>query len=140
MLRQFGKFVGTMKRMAGDFQRQFNDAIKDTELDDLKNMTSSKGFGPLEDARKSMEEFQNSIGESIDEASEIEAPAVSAEVEAPAVKPKTATKEVKKAAPTKAKSKPTSSTKATTKAASARKAPAKKPATTRSTKSAKISS
>ena len=75
MLRQFGKFVGTMKRMAGDFQRQFNDAIKDTELDDLKNMTSSKGFGPLEDARKSMEEFQNSIGESIDEASEIEAPA-----------------------------------------------------------------
>lgn len=76
MLRSFGKALGTMKRMAGDFQRQFNDAIKETELDELKNMTSSKGFGPLEDARKSMEDLTNSINEPVESVSEIEAPAV----------------------------------------------------------------
>lgn len=36
MLRNVGKFVGQMRRMAGEFQRQFNDALKDAELDEVK--------------------------------------------------------------------------------------------------------
>ena len=28
MLRQFGKAIGNVKRLAGDFQRQFNDASR----------------------------------------------------------------------------------------------------------------
>ncbi len=36
MLRTIGKFMGQMRRMAGDFQKQFNDAIRETELDDVK--------------------------------------------------------------------------------------------------------
>ena len=61
MLRQFGKTLGSIKRMAGDFQRQFNDALKEAELDEIKDLTSTKGFAPLEDARKSMEEFAQTM-------------------------------------------------------------------------------
>jgi sec-independent protein translocase protein TatB len=35
-LRQIGRLVGKARRMAADFQSQFNEAIRDTELDDLK--------------------------------------------------------------------------------------------------------
>jgi sec-independent protein translocase protein TatB len=36
-LRQMGRLVGKARRMAGEFQSQFNEAIRDVELDDLKN-------------------------------------------------------------------------------------------------------
>ncbi len=36
-LRQIGRLVGQARRLAADFQAQFNEAIRDTELDDLKN-------------------------------------------------------------------------------------------------------
>ena len=57
MLRTFGKTVGNMRRMAGDFQRQFNDALKEAEIDELQKTVK---FDPLEDARKSAEAFQES--------------------------------------------------------------------------------
>ncbi|MEM9278386.1 MAG: Sec-independent protein translocase protein TatB, partial [Pseudomonadota bacterium] len=66
MLRTFGKTLGSIKRMAGDFQRQFNDALRETELDELKDMTSTKGFAPLEDAKKSMEEFAQTMKDPVD--------------------------------------------------------------------------
>ncbi len=36
-LRQIGRLVGKARRMAAEFQSQFNEAIRDAELDDLKN-------------------------------------------------------------------------------------------------------
>jgi sec-independent protein translocase protein TatB len=36
-LRQMGRLVAKARRMAGEFQSQFNEAIRDAELDDLKN-------------------------------------------------------------------------------------------------------
>ena len=42
MLRAFGKTIGKVKRMAGDFQRQVDDAIKESDLDDIKDMASNK--------------------------------------------------------------------------------------------------
>jgi sec-independent protein translocase protein TatB len=36
-LRQIGRLVGKARRIAGEFQAQFNEAIRDAELDDLKN-------------------------------------------------------------------------------------------------------
>ena len=45
VLRQLGQAVGKLRRMAAEFQSQFNDALKDAELDsikqDLKAMTDS---------------------------------------------------------------------------------------------------
>ena len=37
MLRTFGKTVKKLRSMAGDFQRQFDDALKEAELDGVKN-------------------------------------------------------------------------------------------------------
>jgi sec-independent protein translocase protein TatB len=36
VLRTVGKYVGMMRRMASDFQGQFMDAIKETELDSVR--------------------------------------------------------------------------------------------------------
>ena len=36
MLRTFGKTTAKMRSMAGDFQKQFNEALKEAELDDVK--------------------------------------------------------------------------------------------------------
>ena len=36
LMRQMGKAIRTMKRMASDFQGQFNDAMKDSEFESLK--------------------------------------------------------------------------------------------------------
>lgn len=136
MLRAFGKTIGKVKRMAGDFQRQVDDAIKEADLDDIKDMASNKTFAPLDDAKKSMEDFtkkiqdpleahKSVINDDIEEIDEIEAPAVSKPVakKAPAKKPAT-----KKAAPRKAApKKPT-----TVKKAAPKKTAAKKPATAKS--------
>ncbi|MBB3974298.1 Sec-independent protein translocase protein TatB [Hansschlegelia beijingensis] len=43
LLRQLGKTVATLRRMAGDFQSQFNEALREAELDDLqKDLTGLK--------------------------------------------------------------------------------------------------
>lgn len=133
MLRSFGKALGSMKRMANDFQRQFNDALKEAELDDVKDLTSTKGFGPLEDARKSMEEVTQAMNSPVTHDPELEiAPPVETqpEIEAPAV-----TKTQAKAAPAPAAKaakparKPAARKTAAAKTAAAK--PAKKPAAAR---------
>ncbi len=37
LLRTIGKTIGNVRRMAGDFQSQFNDALREAELDEVKN-------------------------------------------------------------------------------------------------------
>lgn len=137
MLRAFGKTIGKIKRMAGDFQRQVDDAIKEADLDDIKDMASNKTFAPLDDAKKSMEEFtkkiqdpleahKSVINDDIEQIDEIEAPAVTKSVakKAPAKKPATKKAPPRKAAP----KKPTTAKKAAPKTTAA-----KKPATAKST-------
>lgn len=134
MLRAFGKTIGKVKRMAGDFQRQVDDAIKEADLDDIKDIASNKTFAPLDDAKKSMEEFtkkiqdpleahKSVINDEIEEIDEIEAPAITkpAAKKAPAT-----TTSAKKPSPPKA----TAKKPATAKKAAPKRAAAKKPATT----------
>ena len=123
MLRSLGKTIGGVKRMAGDFQRQFNDAIKEADLDDVKDLTSTKGFGPLEDARKSMEEFAQTMETPVQTEPEIEAPAIAPETE---TKPA-----AKKPAARKTPAKKTTAKTAANKTAT-QKTAAKKPAATKS--------
>ncbi|MEL7542454.1 MAG: Sec-independent protein translocase protein TatB [Pseudomonadota bacterium] len=55
MLRTIGKFVGQAKRMASEFTSQFNDAVRDSELDDLrKDLNEVTKVDPLEDLRRTM--------------------------------------------------------------------------------------
>ena len=40
-MRTVGRWSGKMKRMARDFQNQFNEAIRESELEDIKNEVAS---------------------------------------------------------------------------------------------------
>src|SRR3546814_3741026 len=36
MLRAFGKMTGNLRKMAGDFRNQFDEALRETEMDDVR--------------------------------------------------------------------------------------------------------
>ncbi|MCB1480514.1 MAG: twin-arginine translocase subunit TatB [Rhodobiaceae bacterium] len=56
MLRTVGQFVGKARRMAGEFQRQFNDALKEAELDDVKkSIDSARNAIPKNPIKESLE-------------------------------------------------------------------------------------
>jgi sec-independent protein translocase protein TatB len=57
VLRTIGRSVGKMRRMAGDFQNQFNDAMREMEL---------------EEARKKVEEMGKSVSESVQAATHVD--------------------------------------------------------------------
>ena len=66
MLRTVGKTIGNLRRMAGDFQRQFDQALKEAELDQVRKEVKAP-FQPLEDARRSAEAFQKQVSDSVRE-------------------------------------------------------------------------
>ena len=66
MLRTVGRFVGQMKRMANDFTRQFEDAVRDSELDEvnrqIKAASSSADFdNPLKDVEDSVKDAMEPV-------------------------------------------------------------------------------
>jgi sec-independent protein translocase protein TatB len=79
MLRTFGKTVGNLRRMAGDFQRQFDNAMREAELDEIRK-AAAKPFAPLEDARKAALDFQASVNKSVAELESAPAEAMPAPV------------------------------------------------------------
>lgn len=82
MLRTFGKTVSSFRRMAADFQRQFDQALRETELDSIQKEIK-KPFQPLEDARKAAQDFQKQVNNSIGDASK-DPPSTTATAEKPA--------------------------------------------------------
>jgi sec-independent protein translocase protein TatB len=56
-LRSLGHWMGKVRRMAADFQNQFNEAMREAEMADLKKQveTLTSGFDPIETARKEIE-------------------------------------------------------------------------------------
>lgn len=66
MLRTVGKTIGNLKRMASDFQGQFDDALKEVELDEVKNLAKGK-FDPLEDVKKSTKEYSDDFKKIMDD-------------------------------------------------------------------------
>ena len=60
VLRSLGHWMGKIRRMANEFQGQFNEALREAELTDLKKQaeemtTSITTFDPLADTQKEME-------------------------------------------------------------------------------------
>lgn len=56
LMRTVGGIVTKMRRMAGDFQKQFNDAIRESELAEVQKEVAQIGkLDPLKDVRKSLE-------------------------------------------------------------------------------------
>ena len=59
MLRTFGRTTAKMRVMAGDFRKQFDEALKEAELDDVKNLASDmRKLNPAADIRKALNPMQ----------------------------------------------------------------------------------
>lgn len=64
MLRTFGRTVAKLRAMAGDFQKQFNDALKEAELDDVKKSVDAlRGLNPASEIRKQLNPFEQAAAD-----------------------------------------------------------------------------
>src|SRR3977135_875800 len=88
-LRTLGQWMGKLRRMASEFQGQFQEAMREAELADLKkqvdDMTSQAqsyaNFDPVSEVRKEFESTQQQIESAIGKPAEISrspAPAIDA--------------------------------------------------------------
>ncbi|MEO1793174.1 MAG: Sec-independent protein translocase protein TatB [Pseudomonadota bacterium] len=69
LLRTIGRYVGMIKRQAGEFRAQFDEAIKDTELDELKRDVESirdDARATLRDVESAARVDESSIGSNSD--------------------------------------------------------------------------
>lgn len=135
VLRSFGKTMSKVRSMAGDFRKQFDEAIKEAELDDLKSLAEdARKLNPAAEIRKAlnpMEQAAKDVRTGIDKAMKPATP-ISAEKPASTPQPAEPQKVGATALPEALASKPDIATKAAkaapapVKAAKpARKAPAK---------------
>jgi sec-independent protein translocase protein TatB len=64
MLRTFGRTAAKLRGMAGDFQKQFNEALQEAELDDLKKSVDElRGLNPKEQIRKHLNPFEQAAAD-----------------------------------------------------------------------------
>ena len=65
MLRTFGRVSSQARRMAGDFRRQFDEALKEAELEELRNTAQEvRDLDPRNDLRKAMNPIR-AVGDEI---------------------------------------------------------------------------
>jgi len=67
LLRTIGKYVGIIKRQAGEFRAQFEEAVRESELDQLKKDVESMGA----EAEASMREAERTVTTELDVAAEL---------------------------------------------------------------------
>jgi sec-independent protein translocase protein TatB len=88
MLRTFGKTTSNLRRMAGDFRKQFDEALKEAELDDVKStIDSARKLNPAADIRKAlnpMEQAANEVRAGLDGMMKPQAPPKVPPADAPA--------------------------------------------------------
>ncbi len=64
MLRTVGKSVKKVRGMAGDFQRQFDDALKEAELDGVKKtIDDARSMNPLNKVKDSLNPLKDAVGD-----------------------------------------------------------------------------
>lgn len=64
MLRTFGRTTAKLRAMAADFQRQFNDALKEAELDDIKKSVDElRGLSPVAEIKKQLNPFEQAAAD-----------------------------------------------------------------------------
>lgn len=64
MLRTFGRTVAKLRSMAGDFQKQFNEALKEAELEDVKKSVDAlRGLNPAAEIKKQLNPFEKAADE-----------------------------------------------------------------------------
>jgi sec-independent protein translocase protein TatB len=64
MLRTFGKTTAKLRTMAGDFQKQFNEALKEAELDDVKKSVDQlRSLNPASEIKKQLNPFEKAAAD-----------------------------------------------------------------------------
>jgi sec-independent protein translocase protein TatB len=64
MLRAFGKTTAKVRSMAGDFQKQFNEALKEAELDEVKKSVDSlRSLNPATEIKKQLNPFEKAAAD-----------------------------------------------------------------------------
>lgn len=64
MLRTFGRTATKLRAMAGDFQKQFNEALQEADLGDIKKSVDElRGLNPKEQIRKHLNPFEQAAAD-----------------------------------------------------------------------------
>ncbi|HTO32635.1 MAG TPA: Sec-independent protein translocase protein TatB [Pararhizobium sp.] len=78
MLRTFGKMMTKMRGMAGDFRQQFDEALKEADLDDVrKTLADAQKLNPAHSIREAMNPLRqmgNEIKADLQKATTVEKP------------------------------------------------------------------
>ena len=131
MLRNFGQFVSKMRAMAREFQNTFEEAARDTGIDDItKGVSDVKNFSVTKDIGKVFDPVTQeaaTIKSDIEDAGKVTSSESTAASSDTATEKPSAAKKTAKATPAKKAAKP----------AARRKPAAKKPAAAKSSASAK---
>ena len=65
MLRQFGRTTANLRAMAGDFRRQFDEALKEADLEDVSETLSSvRKINPMNEIRKHLAPIED-VGQQV---------------------------------------------------------------------------
>ena len=64
MLRTFGRTTAKLRAMAADFQKQFNEALKEAELDEVKKSVDElRSLNPAAEIRKQLNPFEQAAAD-----------------------------------------------------------------------------
>src|SRR3954466_4662276 len=64
MLRTFGRTTTKLRAMAGDFQKQFNEALKEAQLDDVKKSVDQlRSLNPASEIKKQLNPFEKAAAD-----------------------------------------------------------------------------
>lgn len=132
MIRNFANATKKMRRMAGDFRSQFDDALKEAELDDVKDLVNTaRDLNPATHLKSALDPL-NKMGSDVkSDFNKIMSDAKPSAAAQSVAKKADVAKEVKaevKPAPVEPAAKKTAASKATTKKPASKKTVAKKPA------------
>ncbi|MEJ8307736.1 Sec-independent protein translocase protein TatB [Agrobacterium larrymoorei] len=87
MIRAFGKTMAGFRKMAGDFRAQFDEAMKEADMDDVRQTIADvRNLNPtnsLRDAMNPLRQLGNDIRSDLQKAATPSGPATSAPVDAP---------------------------------------------------------
>jgi sec-independent protein translocase protein TatB len=94
-LRTLGQWMGKVRRMAAEFQNQFQEAMREAEMADIKKQVDAltSGFDPIEATRRELESAMEdkpaapATGAAASAATEIHAPSPDGTLEAPPDQP-----------------------------------------------------
>lgn len=64
MLRSFGRTTAKMRSMANDFRKQFDEALKEAELDDVKSsIDQMRSMNPANDIKKALNPMEKAAAD-----------------------------------------------------------------------------